>query len=97
MPSAAAAASLPIPSPAPMTIMPSPIATPKKCRTPVMLVLRLVVSVMNVNGHADEHGGQQREDVRLNQDDDDLEPGHRGRQDHGAHEAHARAGQRSEQ
>ena len=27
---------------------------------------------MNVNGHADEHGRQQREDVRLNQDHEDL-------------------------
>src|SRR5437773_2172218 len=41
---------------------------------------RRVVSVMNMNGHADEHGRKKRENVRLHQHDDHLEPGDANRE-----------------
>src|SRR3954468_16601452 len=71
--SAAAAANLPMPSAAPITIMPSPIATPNKWIFAIPNSSVVCVSVMNVDGHADEHGRQEREDVCLNQNDDDFE------------------------
>src|SRR5688572_24496542 len=50
---------------------------------------------MSVNGHADEHGRQEREHVRLNQDDDDLERRDERRQRQREH-ADAHAGGRPE-
>src|SRR5262252_8937079 len=95
--SAAAAANFPNPSAAPITIMPSPSAAPKKCREPCMRLSSppsCLASVMNVNGHADEHGRQQSEHVRLHHDDDDLQPGDRHRQGNRHRRADAHAGDR---
>src|SRR5437667_7568131 len=49
------------------------------------------LSVMNVNGHADEHGRQQREYVRLDQDHDDFEARDQGGEGNREDEADADA------
>src|SRR5262245_5792299 len=72
IPSAAADANRAIPKAAPITTMPRPSAAPKKCRNCIPLILRLVV---NVNGHADEHGREKRKYVSLNQNNNDFEHG----------------------
>src|SRR5712691_8529577 len=92
MPSAAAAANRPMPSPAPITTIPSPIAAPSRCTTFIPLSSVCVSLVMCVNGHADEDGREQCEHVRLNQNDDDLEPGDADGERHRQDDANADAG-----
>src|ERR1041384_4515998 len=84
MPSAAPAASRPMPRPAPMTARPRPMPAPMYASAnPSMPFLRETgsstcpeqSSVMSVNGHADEHGREQRKHVRLHENNDDFQSG----------------------
>src|SRR3954452_1298863 len=64
-----------MPMPAPMTVRPNPMPAPMYASAISMSSLLRRFSVMSVNGHANEHGREQREYVRLDQDDDQLEGG----------------------
>ena len=72
------------------------LATITRRKTPALLISvsfrRRVVSVMDVNGHADEHGRQKSEDVRLNKHHDHLDHGHEDRERHRKHDARAEPG-----
>src|SRR5689334_22046074 len=89
MPSAAADANRPIPNAAPITTMPSPMAAPKKCRN---CIPQSSVLVVNVNGHADEHGREKCKYVSLNQNYNDFEHRNTDRERNGNHQANTDAG-----
>src|SRR5262245_12877653 len=88
-----------MPNPAPMTTSPRPTPAPANarlsspmCATPS----RNERLVMCVNGHANEHGREQREDVGLNEDDDELQGEDADVERYGESETDADAGGRAE-
>src|SRR5256885_11537818 len=63
-----------MPMPAPMTVRPNPMPAPMYASAmSIRPSSASESSVMSVDGHADEHGRQEREYIGLHQNDDQLE------------------------